>query len=207
MDRILYTIGHSKHSIQYFTKLLRLNKINCIVDVRSIPFSKFCPQFNRDELRKFLNKCGIYYIFMGEEFGARREDKSLYTLQGHLDFEKTAKSEQFVKGVERIQNGVEKGLNIALMCTEKDPIDCHRNILVANTFHKNNYIIRNILQNGAIESQEHLQSRLLDMYFPDRNQLNFIDVNKNIKTQEELIKEAFRLRNIDIGYSINEDKR
>jgi len=203
IDRTLYTIGHSKHSKQYFLKLLRLNMINCIVDVRSTPFSKFSPQFNKDELKQFLNNSGVYYIHMGEEFGARQKDKKLYTTEGYLDFEKTAKSKQFIKGVDRISKGIDKGLKIAFMCTEKDPIDCHRNILVANEFYKNNYNIENILENGNHEDQKHLEKRLLDMYFPNRQQLNFIDLNKNNKTEEELIKEAYKLRNRDIGYSLS----
>ncbi|WP_017209972.1 DUF488 family protein [Clostridium beijerinckii] len=204
IDRTLYTIGHSKHTQQYFLKLLKLNKINCIVDVRSTPFSKFSPQFNKDEIKKFLNMHGIYYIHMGSEFGARQEDRNLYSKDGYLDFEKTAKSKQFLNGVERISNGIEKNLKIAFMCTEKDPIDCHRNILVANQFHKRNYNIENILENGSLEKQEHLEKRLLDMYFPDRYQLNFMDLNKNSKTEEELIDEAYKLRNKDIGYTLNE---
>lgn len=206
IDRTLYTIGHTKHSQQYFLKLLTANNINCIADVRSTPFSKFCPQFNQNEIKMFLNKHGIYYIPMGEEFGARQKDMSLYTTEGYLDFEKTAKSDNFLTGIERISTGIDKGLNIAFMCTEKDPIDCHRNILVANAFYKNDYKIQNILANGDIENQEHLQNRLLDMYFPDRAQLTFIDVNRNTKTEVELIKESYRLRNKEIGYNINKSK-
>lgn len=203
---VLYTIGHSKHTQQDFLKLLRLHKINCVVDVRSTPFSKFSPQFNRDEIKKYLNKCGIYYIEMGKEFGARRSDKTLYTNEGYLDFEKTAKSSEFISGIKRINKGVEKGLNIVFMCTEKDPIDCHRNILVAREFYKRNYEILNILYDGSIESQKDLEIRLLDMYFPNRGQLNFIDLENNLKSIEELVEEAYKLRNKDIGYSLNESE-
>lgn len=199
----LYTIGHSKHTQQYFLKLLRLYKINCIVDVRSTPFSKFCPQFNRDEIKKYLNRYGVYYVEMGDEFGARRKDKELYTNEGYLDFEKTAGSFEFIKGIKRINEGLEKNLNIAFMCTEKDPIDCHRSILVAREFYKRNYKIINILEDGSNESQEHLEERLLDMYFPNRGQLNFIQPENNSKSIEELIKDAYKLRNKDIGYSLN----
>lgn len=174
------------------------------MDVRSTPFSKFSPQFNKDELKKFLNKYGVYYIHMGVEFGARREEKNLYTKEGYLDFEKTAESKQFLNGVERISKGIEKNFRIAFMCTEKDPIDCHRNILVAKQFYKRNYDIQNILENGYLESQEHLEKRLLDMYFPNRYQLDFMDLIKKSKTEEELIDEAYKLRNKDIGYTLNE---
>jgi uncharacterized protein (DUF488 family) len=172
-----------------------------------MPFSKICPQFNQDLLKKFLKENGIYYIFMGKEFGARREDKSLYTNEGYLDFEKTSKNNDFINGMNRIIYGLEQNLKIAFMCTEKDPIDCHRNILVAYAFYKNGYQIENILSDGTVESQENLEERLLDLYFPDRFQLNLFEEQPLDK--RELINRAYKLRNKDIGYSLaneNEEK-
>ena len=91
------------------------------------------------------------------------------------------------------------------MCAEKDPIDCHRSILVAREFHKLNYSVNNILENGKIQTQEDLEKRLLDMYFPDRMQLTLFDVEER-KSDSELIEQAYRLRNKDMGYSIAEEK-
>lgn len=205
INKVLYTVGHSKHSLQHFLKILRLNNISCIVDVRSMPFSKICPQFNQDNFKKFLNENGIYYIFMGKEFGARREDKNLYTNEGYLDFEKTANSKDFIEGVERISKGLKKDFRIAFMCTEKDPINCHRNILVAHEFQKNNYEIQNILADGTIESQQHLEQRLLNIYFPNRFQIDLFENSKENLNEKELINKAYKLRNKDIGYTLNEN--
>lgn len=201
----LFTIGHSSHQLEYFFSLLKKQDINFLVDVRSVPFSKYTPQFNKEDLKKFLLGNGIYYLFMGQEFGARREDTSLYTDEGYLNFEKVAKSKLFNVGIERIITGIEKGFRIAFMCTEKDPVDCHRNILVARAFYKLNYAIDNILENGKIQDQASLEKRLLDMYFPDRMQQTLFDSGETM-SDTELINEAYRLRNKDIGYRIVEER-
>ncbi|CQR73276.1 hypothetical protein SOV_50580 [Sporomusa ovata DSM 2662] len=201
----IYTIGHSSHKIEYFLYLLKAHSINCLVDVRSMPFSRYTPQFNMNELKKFLNNNGLYYLFMGKELGARREDKSLYTKEGYLDFEKVSNTSLFNFGIERIKSGIEKGFSIALMCTEKDPINCHRNILVARNFYKQNYQVENILQNGEIQNQRVVEKRLLDTYFPNRMQQTLFDSRDNSNSLE-LIEQAYRLRNKDIGYSISEEK-
>lgn len=201
----IYTIGHSSHKIEYFLYLLKNNGIDCLADVRSIPYSKYTPQFNVNELKRFLNSNKLHYIFLGKEFGARREDRSLYTIEGYLDFEKVSKTDLFKLGIERTKIGIEKGYHIALMCTEKDPIDCHRNILVAREFYKLNYNINNILENGEIQTQDDIEKRLLDMYFPSRMQQTLFDIEER-KSDSELIEQAYKLRNKDIGYSIAEEK-
>ena len=140
---VIFTVGHSSHKINHFLKLLQMHSVNCLIDVRSRPYSKYAPQFNMDKIQDILNNNHIHYIFMGKELGAKREDRTLYTSEGYLDFEKVRETSLFISGIDRIKNGLEKGYNIALMCTEKDPIDCHRNILVARELYKHNYSIKN----------------------------------------------------------------
>lgn len=200
----LYTIGHSSHKIEKFLSLLKICAINCLVDVRSAPYSKYCSQFNLNELKRYLNNKGIYYIFMGNELGARREERNLYTSEGYLDFEKVRETNLFGLGIDRVKTGIEKGFNIALMCAEKDPIDCHRSILVAREFYKQNYTVNNILENGCLETQEHLEKRLLEIYFSNRRQLTLF-CDEEFKSDKELINKAYRLRNKDIGYSYLEE--
>jgi uncharacterized protein (DUF488 family) len=204
----IFTIGHSSYTQEQYLKFLIRYEINCIVDVRSMPYSKYVPQFNKEEIKKFLNSNAIYYIFMGKELGARREDKALYTNEGYLDFEKTSKTIPFINGIERVKTGIEKGNKIALMCMEKDPIDCHRNILVARQFFNQGFKVLNILENGLTETQEQLENRLLDLYFPERNQLTILDIiDKNTTVEKEsLINQAYSLRNKEIGYSLDKEK-
>lgn len=205
MKNVLYTIGHSNHTIEKFIKLLKQHEINCVVDVRSNPYSKYNEQFNRENIKRKLNQNGIYYIFMGEEFGARRKEKELYTIDGYLDFEKTVKSSNFLKGVERIKEGLKKNFNIAIMCTEKNPIDCHRNIMIAKYFFDIGYEVKNILENGEIVDQQEITRQLVDYYFPDRNQISFLP-ERNLDDYDELVKKAYRLRNKEIGYVLESEE-
>lgn len=199
----IFTIGHSSYNIEKFLALIRLQDIDCIADVRSIPYSKYTPQYNKENLTIFSKNNGILYIFLGKELGARREDNSLYTPEGYLDFEKVSKAEIFQASIERLKSGIEKGFKIALMCSEKDPIDCHRNIMVAREFYKDGYRVCNILEDGSLQSQDIIEKRLLDMYFPDRMQPTLFDAIEK-KSEAELIIDAYRLRNKDIGYYISE---
>lgn len=202
----IFTIGHSTHTIEYFLHLLRLHKINCLVDVRSTPYSRYASQFNSEQLKKFLKENDMHYIFMGKELGARWEDRSLYTKEGYLDFEEVRKTSLFNSGIRRVEDGIAKGFNIAIMCTEKDPIDCHRTILVAPKIHNNGYEVKNILENGDVQIQEDIENRLLDLYFPDRMQVTIFEVLGDKKSDAQLIKEAYKLRNRDIGYNIEKEK-
>lgn len=203
----IYTIGHSLYSIDQFSELLNKYDINCVIDVRSTPYSKFSPQFNTNELKRFLNNNQKYYIFMGEEFGARRSETALYDTNGLLDFEKVIKSNLFQSGVKRVKSGLNKEYKIVLMCTEKDPLDCHRSILVGRAFHYEKFEVLNIHEDGSIENQTELEERLLNLYFPNRNQTNIFDFLEGEKSKEELVLEAYRLRNKDIGYKFENEAK
>lgn len=198
----IYSIGHTNHTIDKFILMLRKQNINCIVDVRSTPFSKYTPQFNKDTLQKSLNIRGIHYLHMGKEFGARRDSTLLYSKEGYLDFEKARQDVDFLSGVERLKDGCEKGFRIALMCTEKDPLDCHRAIMVSKGLKDNGFNVRHILPDNTIQSQEKIEERLLDKYFPDRFQISFSTYLGERKTEEEMIDEAYQKRNAEIGYRI-----
>lgn len=197
----LFTIGHSTYDIDYFINLLRRYRINCIVDVRSTPYSKYSNQYNKDLIMNVLKTNKIKYIYMGKEFGARRVSKSLYTREGYVDFERVKDDLDFKMGLERIKNGVNKGYNIAFMCTEKHPEDCHRCILVGRNFKDLGYEVINIINEEEHKTQEEIEYELLEEYFPERKQISLIeDMNLSNKSDEELIKEAYRLKNKQIGY-------
>lgn len=197
----LFTIGHSQHEINYFIRLLRENNVNFVLDVRSTPYSRYAEQFNKENISNSLQKFNIQYFFMGKFFGARQEDLSLYNDEGYLDFQKVVRTENFNKGMKSVLIGLERGNRIAFMCTEKDPIDCHRAIMVSRAFAQNGIEVKHILSDGSIETQKELDNRLLNKYFPDRGQLSLFNY-KNIKSDEEYIVEAYRKRNEEIGYRI-----
>lgn len=198
----LFTIGHSVYDTDYFINLIKIYNINCIVDVRSIPYSKYSRQYNKDVIKNILKKNNIVYIYMGTEFGARRESKELYSKEGYLDFEKVVYDNDFLKGVERIKNGLQKGYNIAFMCTEKEPEDCHRCILIGRYFNDIGYQVINIIDEKNYKTQNVIEQDLLNEYFPERNQISLIpDLNKS---DEELIRDAYKLKNKKIGYRLED---
>ena len=198
---LLYTIGHSQHTFEYFCKLLNSYNINYILDVRSTPYSNYAKIYNSENLRVLLLYKNISYSYMGKYFGARPRNIELYSKEGYLDFEKVAQSDVFIKGMKNVILGLSRGNNIALMCTEKDPIDCHRAILVARAFTINGINVTHILPDGSLQTQKELDKRLLDMYFPDRTHLSFFNFC-NIANEEEILKLAYRKRNKKIGYHL-----
>ncbi|MFA7354836.1 MAG: DUF488 domain-containing protein, partial [Sulfurimonadaceae bacterium] len=178
-------------------ELLKQNQINTIVDVRSTPYSKFAPQYNRETLKKYLKQNSICYIFMGDLLGARYEDKTLLFDDGKVDFKKVQETKNFQDGVMRLQKGIEKGYSISLMCSEKEAFDCHRFGLISEFLSKKSIEINHIYPDKVVLQQE-LEQKLLKKY---EKQIPKIDLfNQNIDFQEQL-KEAYKLRNKDIAYN------
>lgn len=201
MSKILYTIGHSQHDIEYFIDMLQKYNINYVLDVRSTPYSQFAENYNRENIRAILKKVGIEYSFMGNYFGARPEDRTLYSKDGYLDFDKTRNSEKFLNGVSSVIKGIHAGNNITLMCTEKDPIECHRAIMVARTFYERSIEVQHILADSSLQSHEELNQRLINQHFPDRYQLSLFSAEN--MSDEECLREAYRYHNKKIGYHID----
>lgn len=197
----LFTIGHSQHTPEKFVALLKKYNVNYVLDVRSTPYSKYAEQFNKENIFLLLENVGIQYSFMGKFFGARPPELFLYSAEGYLDFEKVAQSERFNKGMQSVILGLERGNRIALMCTEKDPMDCHRAIMVSRAFDKNGIKVGHILPNGTIQTQKELDNRLLELYFPDRGQLSIFNYTDSI-SEEDYLTQAYHKRNEEIGYRI-----
>jgi len=158
-ETVIYTIGHSNHSIDKFIGLLRRYGVTAIADVRSTPYSRYHPQFNTKPLAASLKKAGIAYVFLGEELGARPKDPACYN-NGSVDFDRLAAREQFQRGIERVLQGSRK-YRLALMCAEKEPLDCHRTILVCRHLRERGVSIKHILADGSIEDHRQTEARLL----------------------------------------------
>lgn len=202
----LFTVGHSQHSPEYFVALLKKQNVNYVLDVRSTPYSKYAEQYNRENACNLLQRDKITYSFMGSYFGARPDDRELYNGEGYLDFEKVAQSEKFNLGVQSVLLGLDRGNNIALMCTEKDPQDCHRAIMVARAFDLKGIKVNHILPNGDIQTQSELDKRLLEKYFPERGQLTLFNYDNEI-SDDEYIRQAYQKRNREIGYHLQSNDR
>jgi uncharacterized protein (DUF488 family) len=187
----IYTIGTSIHNTGEFCSLLLKYRINAIADVRSVPYSKHTPQFNKDILIRSLQRVSIRYLDFSAEFGARRTEQEAYT-DNKVDFEKVVKLPIFLSGVERITTGITKGFNIALMCTEKKPLDCHRFSLISNSLSKFLDIdIEHILFDGNLINQQSLENELLHDLKLD---------NDLFVSHDELLKNAYDILSSKIAH-------
>lgn len=199
MSGNIYSIGYTSFEINSFIDIIKEHDISCVVDVRSNPVaSEYYQIYSRTSLEKILNSKNIYYRNYALEFGARQVDYSLYKEFGYLDFDRFIKTPNFLLGINKIKKGLELGYNFVLMCAEKDPINCHRAIMVAKGFKENGIIVDHIMADNSIQSQIDIEQRLLNMYFPQRGQQNLFEE----KTEEDYIKEAYRVQNSKIGYKI-----
>ena len=198
----IYTIGHSNYTIERLIDMLRHYNINCVVDIRGTPYSKYNVQFDKETIRYTLSKAGFIYIYMAKELAAKRINKESYNEEGYSDFEKVIKEKEFLEGIERLKNGCNKGYNIVLLGAMQEPIRCHRSILVGKALRKHGFNVKHILDDYSIASQEDIEQMLLDKYFSNREQMTIDDLIGNSLTREEMIEEGYRLANKEIGYRI-----
>ncbi|GHT01736.1 hypothetical protein AGMMS50276_30380 [Synergistales bacterium] len=196
----IYTIGYTSYEITNFIDVLKAFGIKLVVDVRSLPYSEYYPDYNKESLEKTLSRYNIFYRNYSREFGARQTAKNFFAPEGYLDFEKFTKSNNFMQGFSKLVKSLEQGYTFALLCAEKNPATCHRSIMVSRVFSESGCIVRHILQNGETETQSDVENQLVEHYFPNRNQLTLFD--DNVIDDSLFVKKAYRLRNSEIGYRL-----
>lgn len=198
----IYTIGHSNYTMERLIDMLEYYNINCVVDIRGTPYSKYNIQFDKEAIRYTLTNAGFVYIYMGKELASKRIRKNSYNNEGYSNFEEVIKEEEFKRGVERLKNGCEKGYKIILLGAMQDPIRCHRSILVGRELVKNDFDVKHILDDYSIVTQDDIEEMLLNKYFSNRNQITIEDLTGNSLNNEEMINEGYKLANREIGYRI-----
>jgi uncharacterized protein (DUF488 family) len=156
---VVFTIGHSNHPLTRFLELLAGAEITAVADVRSQPVSRWAPQYNKDALISTLDACGIAYFFMGRELGGRPREAALRA-GGKPDYAKMAGADAFRDALTRLKRE-SAGARIALMCAERDPVDCHRFLLISRQLAAQGVSVRHILHTGQIEPQSETERRLL----------------------------------------------
>jgi uncharacterized protein (DUF488 family) len=161
MRNQLHTIGHSAHTSEYFLSLLTRHEIEVICDVRSSPYSQRNPQFNREVLRQQLKKVGINYAFLGKELGARSENLACY-IDRKVQYNYLVDEPSFREGLRLLNIEMEKG-RVALMCAERDPLTCHRTILICRELRSRDLEIKHILADGAVETNAEAERRLMQL--------------------------------------------
>ena len=165
----VFTIGHSTHALNVFTALLQMHGVTAVADVRSKPYSRFNPQFNREPFAEALGMDGIRYVYLGNVLGGRPEDPGCYK-DGQVCYDRTATTKSFRSGLARVVLGAAK-YRIALMCAEKEPLDCHRTLLVSPALHEQGVNVAHIHADGRMETHDEAMDRLLDLHRLHREDL------------------------------------
>ncbi|HUX11470.1 MAG TPA: DUF488 domain-containing protein [Spirochaetia bacterium] len=155
----VFTIGHSNHPVTRFVELLRCNGVQVVADVRSTPRSMFNPQYDQKSLAQSLIGQGIKYVFLGRELGGRPKDANCYE-NGRVQYARVALTPLFRSGISRLVRGSNEYI-VAIMCSEKEPLECHRALLIAPALVELGIRVKHILANGQTETYEDAMERLV----------------------------------------------
>jgi uncharacterized protein (DUF488 family) len=189
--RPILTIGHSRHSLERFAALLAGAGVETLADIRSAPRSRFSPHFNKDALAAALAARNVAYIFLGKELGGRPRDPALYT-EGVADYEKMALSTDFRRGLSGLKEAADRH-SLAVMCSEADPLECHRCLLVGRALADEGADVGHILASGEVMTHVEAEDRLLALQNLAEEGL--------FASREERLAEAYRSRSRKHAYT------
>lgn len=198
---VLYTIGYTAFpDLDQFIDAIKQHNISVVIDVRSSPYSKYYESYNKENLESCLKSNQIYYRNYATEFGARQLDKSFYNNEGFLDFNLfTKSSKSFLMGAEKVNKSLSEDYNVVLMCAEKDPINCHRCIMISKFFFYDGINVKHIISEEKISTQVDIEKRLVDHYYPNRYQMSFLDMDSTV-SEADYTRRAYFEKNKEIAY-------
>lgn len=185
------SIGHSNLASDVFLGRLSDADVTAVADVRSAPFSRHFPHYNRDALKETLSRVGIAYVFLGEELGGRPTQPSGFT-NGVADYEKMAVSEAFQRGLDRLCAG-SRTHRIAMMCSERDPMDCHRCLMVGRALAERGVAVEHIVGQGETITQKEIEASLLALSGKDHWDM--------FATDSERLSDAYRARARKVAFA------
>jgi uncharacterized protein (DUF488 family) len=174
----LFSIGHSNIPAPRFTAMVRAAGVDAVADVRSVPMSRFCPWFSQKNLAPLLAAENVAYLFFGEALGGRPRDPALYC-DGIADYEEMAKTPSFKAGIDRVLAEAARH-RLCLMCSEREPLDCHRCLLVARALAARGATIGHILHDGAIAPHTAIERRLIELVEPEGGDLFVSGLNERL---------------------------
>ena len=211
---IIYTVGHSNLSFDNFYKILKNWNIDCLVDIRSAPYSRYTPHFNKENLADLLKKNKIIYLHFKDEFGARPESAKMYSKEGIVDFKKMRDRMEFKKGIERLEEGIVKKYQIILMCSCTYPLLCHRFIMISKylteerelivkhifPYNKNKFnLLKDEKESFTIEETD----KTIKYYIKNHQELEKFDKEKYSSNLFYSLDEIyFQKKNQQIGYKL-----
>jgi uncharacterized protein (DUF488 family) len=195
---VIYTIGHSTHPLDYFLELLNTYAIDFLADVRSVAASSYNPQYNQQPLSQFLNANGIVYHHFPEAFGARHSAPEMLDEESKVNFDLVRESINFKKGIEDLTRQNQQGHKVVLMCSESDPMECHRFSMISIALQKNGFDVLHILKDNTILSNVELEHQLLKKYAKKIPQPDLFQPHITVKDQ---LIAAYRLHNKEVAYA------
>lgn len=210
----IYTIGHSTLIRDEFLDVLQACGVTAVVDVRSDPHSMMADQFNIEGLQPFLRGHGCQYVHIGDSLGARQTDPSVLNEQGQVDFSKVMHLETFQKGLDRLQDGMSKGFKIAIMCSERDPLTCHRFGLVARALKARDVKVWHIIPETVMQHAPNAKKPLSKIKSCKVVSQNELEAELMVKYDKKIdmlflgdgdpLEQAYQQLNNDIGFSAND---
>jgi uncharacterized protein (DUF488 family) len=192
MENGVFSVGHSNHTLESFLALLHAANITAIADVRSSPYSKRHPQFNKEPLEGALRASGINYVYLGDLLGGRPNSRALYDAEGRADYEAIRATAAFRRGLERLLDGAAR-YRVAMLCGEDDPLDCHRGLMITLALGQLGVSPRHLRKDGSLETTAAMEQRLLkETNLAERIQPNLFHMPGEAEIRD-VIAEAYRL--------------
>jgi uncharacterized protein (DUF488 family) len=188
----LFSVGHSNHDFTHLLSLLRQAGIQLIADVRSSPYSQWLPHYNRENLEQLLRDNGIEYRYFGDELGGRPRDQRLYDEANRVDYERVRRTSAFQEGISGLCRMLQKQ-RIAMLCSEEDPLDCHRGLMIAPALVQRGIMPIHLRGDGSLEPTEELEARLLAETKVGSGILDgLFAATLSTEDRRELVAEAYR---------------
>jgi hypothetical protein len=201
----LFSVGHSDHDWPEFVDLLQQAGVTAIADVRSSPFSRHHPQFNRVELERGLSEHGIAYVFLGDLLGGRPGARELYHLEGWVDYERVRATDAFRRGLDRLIGGLGRH-TIAMLCSEDDPLDCHRGLMITPALFEQGIVPLHLRKDGSVETTAEMERRLLKDAGLDGAMNGLFATLLTDEDRRQILAEAYRVLNRRKAYRRDEEE-
>lgn len=155
VEQRIFTIGHSNHPLDKFLSLLKAHGVEVLVDIRSHPYSKHAPHFDSRNLKAGVANAGMKYLFLGKELGGRPKGEEFYDAEGYVLYSRVAGVPFFLEGISQLETVIQKH-RVAIMCSEENPIGCHRRLLVGRVLTERGAIIHHIRGSGRVQTETEL---------------------------------------------------
>ena len=158
---VVRTIGHSNHDAGHVLSLLAQHGVDKLIDVRSAPYSRYSPQFNRIELTRLVRAHGITYEFQGQGLGGRPDDPDCYDPAGHVIYDRLEATREYREGIDEVLRSAQEG-SVCLLCSEEDPSICHRALSIGHFLTELGVRVEHIRGDGRVEAQSELQGKAIN---------------------------------------------